>query len=501
MIDQSDTELLQSFAQLSPLLLQASQFLRSNEDEPNPKKSQAEAPGATERGGGANPTEPDANGAPDGTGGSSARQGTPVAPSAGMLRFVRPIQPRKCSDGADAADVGMAEQDGQGAGASQVAQPPHLPPSELDPGAAAAVGEAIAKHRGAGAVGQSSLRGSYSSGRELALHEVVSFQQKNDPLTSTSDEHGQGPQGCAIPFRTVGGEWASPPISRSEATGDHCAVAPAGLHERTGGLENPGILGSVLSMDVDRSVLEGSLTTDQQACPGSGGNAAQSPAQGPWQGRDEEGVMTAETRAAFRQALLGLAFDNTGHSCFANSSMACFVWACLSRHNFMLGEWGDSASCLRDMLNHHDGLFQIDCQQWYQSLVAQWDEHRGQADSAEFTSLLMQWVDTTSCSCLWQRRWMQSENVLIHDHGHVHQPLTLQLNPVQVADGFVRLTDLMRFWHGELGMQAGRFRPKDILCVHIDRFASDPVHGYRKLQTPVIFTGKNGCSGFSRQWT
>ena len=38
MMDQADTELLNSFAALGPLLLQASQYHGSNDDEPNPKK-------------------------------------------------------------------------------------------------------------------------------------------------------------------------------------------------------------------------------------------------------------------------------------------------------------------------------------------------------------------------------------------------------------------------------------------------------------------------------
>jgi len=55
MMDQADMELMNSFASLGPLLMQASQYHRSNDDEPNPKKfrnalvKQEEEPGPNQK--------------------------------------------------------------------------------------------------------------------------------------------------------------------------------------------------------------------------------------------------------------------------------------------------------------------------------------------------------------------------------------------------------------------------------------------------------------------
>lgn len=180
-------------------------------------------------------------------------------------------------------------------------------------------------------------------------------------------------------------------------------------------------------MDIDRSVIEGALPAGQQTCAGLGDSAEQQSEQRPRQRKAEEGDLMS--RDALQQALLNLAYDNTGSMCYANCSVTCLIWACLSRHNFTVGEWGEPASQLCEVLRHTDGLFQIDGQEWYHSLVANWDAQHGQADSAEFTSLLVHWVAPASCSCLWQRRWMQCENVYIHDNGDTYQPLMLQIQP------------------------------------------------------------------------
>jgi len=107
MLDQSDTELLQSFAQLSPLLLQASQFLRTNEDELQTKKAKQKHHAGTDgRGHRATAAGAHESGEIDGPSGAAARQSASATTPTGMLRFVRPIQPRQCADGPDTADTG-----------------------------------------------------------------------------------------------------------------------------------------------------------------------------------------------------------------------------------------------------------------------------------------------------------------------------------------------------------------------------------------------------------
>ena len=125
-------------------------------------------------------------------------------------------------------------------------------------------------------------------------------------------------------------------------------------------------------MDIDRSVIEGAPPAGQQTCAGLGDSAEQQSEQRPRQRKAEEGDLMS--RDALQQALLNLAYDNTGSMCYANCSVTCLIWACLSRHNFTVGEWGEPASQLCEVLRHTDGLFQIDGQEWYHSLVANWQQ-------------------------------------------------------------------------------------------------------------------------------
>ena len=451
------------------------------------KKGQAEASTAVSESGGpsAGHAHPDEA---DGTGGAAARSRPAAAAQAGMLRFVRPIGPGKCTVGADATDAGVESQDGAGAGAPQVAEPAHILTSEFDPGVATTSGEALSEQCRSAPVGQSSLRGSDTGRWQLAVSEMVPHLPEADQLTSAADPDGESSQGHAVAHGVVGGEWAGPEIPRGEATSIHGAVAPPDFIAGAGCLAIAHQVDSVDHLDIDRSVVESSLADPQQECSSPGDLPDRQAEQRPWEGEAETGQMTAEARAALRTALLSLAYDNTGTQCYANASLCSFVWACLSRKTFTIGEWGESAAALCSMIQHTDGLFRIEDQPWFQALMTTWGIMPGQADSAEFTGQLIRWVKPAACNCFWQRRWMQCENVLIHDHGDAFMPVFLQIHPVHISHGIIRLTDMVRTWHNELGMYAGILRPRDLLCVHIDRL-TETVNGPQKLDTPVIFTG------------
>ncbi|CAL1166069.1 unnamed protein product, partial [Cladocopium goreaui] len=162
----------------------------------------------------------------------------------------------------------------------------------------------------------------------------------------------------------------------------------------------------------------------------------------------------------------------------------------LSRDTFTLTDWGRQHDLFRDLLLElRPQPFNLDAQLWFQGITQNWDENRGQADSAEFTSMLLQWVAPSFLSCHWQRRLMENECVRVHDQGDRYQPPTLQLDPSHSTDGIARLTDMLRRWHNDLGMYAGLLQAPEVLCVHVDRFIYEGHGRVRKTDTPVFFGG------------
>ena len=252
-------------------------------------------------------------------------------------------------------------------------------------------------------------------------------------------------------------------------------------------MEHPDGHDAVNAVDAGRSLTQTALTGDEQTDPDAGAIVDGPERQGPGEGQEEE-YLSRQARNALRAALTNLVLDNSSHLCYANAAVSCFLWASLSRPRFSYADWGIPAPLFREMLSSPEP-YSIDSQTWYEDLTLHWDDNHGQADSAEFTQMLVQWVSPAFYCSYWHRRWMQCENVLIHDHGDRHQPLFLQLEPTHVTNGMIRLTDMLRSWHGELGMSAGLLRPPEVFCVHLERMVQTSKGALYKMQTPIIFTG------------
>jgi hypothetical protein len=100
---------------------------------------------------------------------------------------------------------------------------------------------------------------------------------------------------------------------------------------------------------------------------------------------------------------------------------------------------------------------------WFQNLIAAWPERHGQADSAEFSSILLRGVAPQCCSNSWERRVLTEQNIRVHDQGDEFMPIVLQLDLELTDCGSIRLIDLIRQWHQELGMCAGLVCAKDLI--------------------------------------
>jgi hypothetical protein len=113
---------------------------------------------------------------------------------------------------------------------------------------------------------------------------------------------------------------------------------------------------------------------------------------------------------------------------------------------------------------------QLDQLSWFQDLVATWDDRQGQADSSEFSHLLMKGVAASCYSNRWERPVQDGHNVQVHDHGDSCMPITPQLDPECLDSGAIRMNGILRQWHNELGMSAALVDFKALVCLHIDPF-------------------------------
>ena len=187
-----------------------------------------------------------------------------------------------------------------------------------------------------------------------------------------------------------------------------------------------------------------------------------------------------------------LSLANPSSLCYANSAVLSFLWATLARAAFSPCDWGVPRALFQDLLeNIGTEPFNLAAQPWMKALLLDWDDSEGQADSAEFTHRLIKWVQPACVNNCWQRRVCSGETLPaeIHDFGDRYMPLILQIDPAYIHNDSIRLQDLIRCWHTELGMSAGLTFQSDLICVHIDRFVQRPAGGVRKLRISVNFHG------------
>jgi hypothetical protein len=196
----------------------------------------------------------------------------------------------------------------------------------------------------------------------------------------------------------------------------------------------------------------------------------------------------SQHRQRLRNSLRNLIMDNGGHLCYANSAVQAMKWSFLSRTTFTEADWGEYSALFNSLLVRPNNLpLRIENIQGFQTLVDNWPEWLGQADSTEFSSILLQGVASRCCSNRWERRVQEDQRLTVYDHGDDHMPITLQLDLELTDSGTIRLVDLIRHWHHEWGMSAGLVNDTDLICLHLDRLVKSPQGLLRKDDTPIGF--------------
>ena len=426
----------------------------------------------------------------DGTSPHQPRQSAPAPGQRRLLHYLRPDRHRECAATAHAEDSGVEGHHGEaGSRQPEMAHPENVSPQEHGGGDSAARGEVVPDHTGSPTMGHGGERRGHSPGWLVDLPEMGSTEPLPHHLSSQAAADGQGPEGATTPSGIAGGEHAGSPVLWPEGAADGTAMDPSALQSRRRCMENPAGHEPLHHLDHGRDDNEAPFPAPESPSSNPDSTAGERHSQRPEQGEVQNEMTTLATRESLRQKLSQLRLLNPGQLCFANCALASFIWTSLSRRTFAYADWGVPQALFKAMLTSSEDTFALDRQPWYQALTMGWADNHRQEDSAEFTSMLVQWVSPAFYNCFWQRKWMQCENLLIHDQGDRYQPINLQLHPSHVTSGIIRLTDLLRTWHNELGMYAGLVRAPEVFCVQIDRFMNAGPNAIHKLTLPVVFTG------------
>lgn len=299
---------------------------------------------------------------------------------------------------------------------------------------------------------------------------------------------------AAAPGRVAGGLHTRDPLPIVEGPADCHTMVPAGIFTTGRGLDDPDRAPAAVDVEFAGVGAEGSQSRTMQtsgtpaAMPSPAATGSQECGEG--QNSRENQIQTdlKALRNSLRQIFRILVMDNSSNWCYANSAFLTFLWVTLSRTSFEPNDWGEFSELFQGLLQQFDGIpIQLENLEWFQNLIAAWSERHGQADSSEFSGILLKGIDPPCCSHRWDRRVLQAEKVLIHDRGDKHMPITIQIEPELQDTGSIRLVDLIRHWHQELGMRAGLTTESELVCVHLDRFVRLPSGQIQKSMIPIGF--------------
>ena len=416
----------------------------------------------------------------------------PARATAGLLRFVLPKQARGNCPTPDGDGIQVARGVASAEGQHPMAQSQNVPPEGGHHGAAPQSPTAGQQQAGRTAVGGGCEQGHHPTGWRMELPEVGTGVQTAGPSSSPSSGHAPDASESSAPGGPSAGQCTRGQISESQEQqpGRH-PMDPPDQPQRERGLGSPcGPLPQhsvVVAWNVGQTAFPIPLETGHAPSTNLGqgtGTAGEEPR--PWERSND--ILDETARECLRSRVLGLAMDNPGNNCYANSAYVSMIWATLSRTAFHFRDWGARSAILQQTLQHTDGtLFSLDHEDWFQHLMEGWNEEGEQADSAEFVHMLSSWTAMPAISNCWERRVQTGQNLVRHDAGDKYMPLTLQIDPQLVEQNEISLSTLLRPWHTELGMVAGLTDPEELLLLHIDRLVQAPSGRLSKCQAAINF--------------
>lgn len=182
-----------------------------------------------------------------------------------------------------------------------------------------------------------------------------------------------------------------------------------------------------------------------------------------------------------RRILLMLTFRNPANSCYINTAVKGMFWAQLCTMEGAAKHWGAKRHLLQSFMLAQRGFSQpvlISDTTWGQDLLTKWElaaqeNAIGQADVAEFTATLLNWISSNGWQ--WEQRYMDhaTHTVRVTDQGNTRHPLTLHMDQPYPSSRKLPLTYLLDHWHQDQAGHCTALRQApDIVCLHIERWVN-----------------------------
>lgn len=427
---------------------------------------------------------------------AAAREEPAVVAQAGLLRFLCPGQSTRRSADPHTVGNGMEGAPQAESSGTHLADHEDVSAERNDQGGALAGEEDGGQQRRRGFMGQGGDSRSSAENWSMDISTMEPRGEEIDPGRQRSIGNEQGPEPVSTPGRTSGGFLTCDQISLVESPANGDTVVPPVVHEAERSMAYPHRATAAGPLELAGTVVESPHAISEQASgtsatmspPNIGHSQEQGQRQDQWE--NPPALNQASQRHALRHAFRSLIMDNGESLCYANSGLLVFLWAVLSRISFQETDWGEYSVLFSQLLLHHGNEPQLLTQlTWFHELVRGWSDNGGQADSTEFSSLLIRRVAPRCCSNCWERRVQHEQNTQVHDRGDAFMPITLQIDMEMLHDGRIQLGELIRHWHQELGMSAGLVSSTELVCFHVDRFVKKPNGQLRKLHVPIDFTG------------
>ena len=126
---------------------------------------------------------------------------------------------------------------------------------------------------------------------------------------------------------------------------------------------------------------------------------------------------------------------------------------------------------------------------FFHDMMQNWNTYGRQGDSVEFLTFLLTGLNCHAFSFAWEKRLQVGLAVAVMDQNGAFAPPVLQFDPEQLHDDHALLSQLIKDWCNQHGMQIAFTANTPLLCFEIDRHVHRGDGSVTTSDIPVHYSG------------